>query len=149
MIVAAVLFGALLWQKGKEINNEQELINILGATYTALVCLSVNYYSTALPYVATERTVLHQENVAGMYSAWAYSFAQVAITYPTIGYYWSAYKVFWYFYTTFCTFLFFVYRGMFMVSVCPNLQTAVISTSTTYPLLHLFSGFFVFSLVNL
>lgn len=29
----------------------------------------------------------------------------LAITYPAINYYWSVYKVFWYFYTMFCTLL--------------------------------------------
>ncbi|KAH9766492.1 ABC transporter G family member 37 [Citrus sinensis] len=110
MIFAALLFGAVVWQKGKEINKEEDLIVILGSMYIAVIFLGVNYCSTVLPYVATERTVLYREKFAGMYSPWAYSFAQVtveipyimlhaiiyvAITYPAIGYYWSAYKVFW------------------------------------------------------
>lgn len=64
-----------------------------------------------------------------------------AITYPAIGYYWSAYKVFWYFYATFCTFLYFVYLGMLLVAVCPSLETASILAAACYPILNLFSGF--------
>ncbi|KAK2646926.1 hypothetical protein Ddye_022121 [Dipteronia dyeriana] len=109
MIFAAFLFGTLFWQKGKEINNEQDLFNILGSMYTASILLGIDNGSNAQPYVATERTVLYRENFAGMYSPWAYSFAQltievpylmvlsiiyVAITYPMIGFYWSVYKVF-------------------------------------------------------
>ncbi|KAK1592033.1 hypothetical protein Q3G72_018095 [Acer saccharum] len=108
MIFAAFLFGTLFWQKGKEINNEQDLFNLLGSLYTAVIFLGINNCSSAQPYVATERTVLYRENFAGMYSPWAYSFAQVtievpylmvqsiiyvAITYPMIGFYWSVYKV--------------------------------------------------------
>ncbi|GAY35559.1 hypothetical protein CUMW_017020, partial [Citrus unshiu] len=156
MIFAALLFGAVVWQKGKEINKEEDLIVILGSMYIAVIFLGVNYCSTVLPYVATERTVLYREKFAGMYSPWAYSFAQVtieipyimlhaiiyvAITYPAIGYYWSAYKVFWYFYATLCTFLYFVYLGMFLVSVCPGVEIASVLATAIYTILNLFSGF--------
>ncbi|KAI5574317.1 hypothetical protein BDE02_10G138200 [Populus trichocarpa] len=100
MIVASLLFGIVFWQKGKEINNEQDLINILGSMYIAVIFLGINNCSTVVPYVATERTVFYREKFAAMYSPWAYSLAQVtieipyvllqaflfvAITYPTIG----------------------------------------------------------------
>lgn len=65
----------------------------------------------------------------------------VAITYPAIGYYWSAYKVFWYFYATLCTFLYFVYLGMFLVSVCPGVEIASVLATAIYTILNLFSGF--------
>ncbi|KAL9410058.1 hypothetical protein AB3S75_043921 [Citrus x aurantiifolia] len=156
MIFAALLFGAVVWQKGKEINKEEDLFVILGSMYIAVIFLGVNYCSTVLPYVATEQTVLYREKFAGMYSPWAYSFAQVtieipyimlhaivyvAITYPSIGYYWSAYKVFWYFYATLCTFLYFVYLGMFLVSVCPGVEIASVLATAIYTILNLFSGF--------
>uniref|UniRef100_A0A5B6Z2Y3 Putative pleiotropic drug resistance protein 3-like n=1 Tax=Davidia involucrata TaxID=16924 RepID=A0A5B6Z2Y3_DAVIN len=156
MVVAALLFGALLWQKGKKINTEQDLFNILGSMYIAVIFLGINNCSTVLPHVATERTVLYREKFAGMYSSKAYSFAQVtieipyillqailytAITYPSIGYYWSANKVFWYFYATFCTFLYFVYLGMLIVSLSSNLQVASILATAVYTILNLLSGF--------
>ncbi|KAL3538281.1 hypothetical protein ACH5RR_001647 [Cinchona calisaya] len=64
-----------------------------------------------LPFVSTEQAVLYRERFAGMYASWAYALSQVIIeipyvfvqslifmliTYPMIGYYWSASKVFWY-----------------------------------------------------
>lgn len=58
-----------------------------------------------------------------------------------IGYYWSPYKVFWYFYATFCTFLYFVYLGMLIVSLSPNSQVASILATAAYTILNLFSGF--------
>ncbi|XP_050220411.1 pleiotropic drug resistance protein 3-like [Mercurialis annua] len=156
LILASILFGVVFWQKGQKIDNEQDLINVLGSMYIAVIFLGISYCSTVLPYVVTERTVLYREKFAGMYSPWAYSFAQViieipyillqsivyvAITYPTIGYEWSASKLFWYFYATFCTFLYFVYMGMLLVSLTPNLQVASILSTAVYTILNLFSGF--------
>ncbi|XWS08431.1 hypothetical protein CRYUN_Cryun40dG0002000 [Craigia yunnanensis] len=156
ILVSSLLFGAVFWQKAKEINNEQDLFNILGSIYVAFIFLGINNCSTVLPYVATERTVLYREKFAGMYSPWAYSFAQVAIeipyvalqailytviTYPAIGYYWSAYKVLWYLYASFCTFLYFVYLGMFIVSLSSNMEIASILATAVYTILNLFSGF--------
>ncbi|KAF5941434.1 hypothetical protein HYC85_019076 [Camellia sinensis] len=156
MIVAAALFGAVFWQRGQKINDEQDLFNILGSMFIAVLFLGINNCSTVLPHVATERNVLYREEFAGMYSSWAYSFAQVtievpyillqailyvAITYPLIGYHWSTFKVFWYFYATFCTFLYYVYLGMLIVSLSSNIQVASILASAVYTLLSLFSGF--------
>lgn len=72
----------------------------------------------------------------------------VAITYPTIGYTWSAYKVFWYFYATFCTFLYFVYLGMLIVSLSNNFEVASILATAVYTILNLFSGFLMPGPVN-
>lgn len=58
-------------------NTEQDLFNIFGSMYTAVIFLGINNCSTVLPYVATERTILYRERFAGMYSSKAYSFAQV------------------------------------------------------------------------
>ena len=65
----------------------------------------------------------------------------VVITYPTIGYHWTFYKVFWYFYTSFCTFLYFVYLGMLVVSLSSNIELASVLSSAIYTILNLFSGF--------
>lgn len=65
----------------------------------------------------------------------------VAITYPTIGYQWSIYKLFWYFYATFCTLLYFVYLGMLIVSLSTNVEVASILATAVYTILNLFSGF--------
>ncbi|KAK9991985.1 hypothetical protein SO802_026970 [Lithocarpus litseifolius] len=156
IIAAALLFGAVFWQKGKEINTEQDLFNILGSMYMAVIFLGLNNCSTVLPYVATERAVLYREKFAGMYSPNAYSFAQVimeipyvilqtilyvALTYPAIGFYWSAYKVFWYFYATFCTLLYYVYLGMLLVSISKSIDVASILAAAIYTILNIFSGF--------
>lgn len=76
-----------------------------------------------------------------------YSFIQavlyVVITYPMIGYDWSAYKIFWSFYGMFCTLLSFNYLGMLLVSLTPNVQVASIVASSAYTMLNLFSGFVI------
>lgn len=67
----------------------------------------------------------------------------VIITYPLIGLYWTASKVFWYFYAIFSTFLYFTYMGMLLVSLTPNFQVAAIISSACYTILSLFSGFII------
>lgn len=52
--------------------------------YIAVIFLGINYCSTILPYVATERAVLYREKFAGMYSSMAYSFAQVWIYFKQV-----------------------------------------------------------------
>lgn len=156
MVLLAIIVGVLFWQKGKSIENEKDLLSILGSMYIAVLFLGINNCSSVLPVVATERDVLYREKFAGMYSSKAYSLAQVtielpyilvqtilfvAITYPTIGYYWSVSKVFWYFFATFCTFLYFVYLGMLIVSLSANLQVASILAVAVYTALNLFAGF--------
>lgn len=58
-------------------NNQQDLFNILGYMYAGTIFTGINCCSSVIPFVAIERTVVYRENFAGMYSPWAYSFAQV------------------------------------------------------------------------
>ncbi|EEF43177.1 ATP-binding cassette transporter, putative [Ricinus communis] len=158
MIAGSIIFGALFWQQGKKINNQQDLLIIFGSMYAAVIFFGINNCSTALPYVVTERTVMYREKFAGMYSPWAYSFAQVlvelpymfaiaiiyvVITYPMVGYSMSAYKIFWAFYAVFCSLLSFNYMGRLIVSLTPNIQVASILASFSYAVLVLFSGLVV------
>lgn len=65
------------------------------------------------------------------------------ITYPMIGYNGSIYKIFWYTYTTFCTFLFFKYLGMMMIAITPTFPVATTLQSAFYSTFNLFAGFLV------
>ncbi|KAL3515878.1 hypothetical protein ACH5RR_022780 [Cinchona calisaya] len=158
ILFSSLVFGALFWDQGKKIDNQQSLFNILGSMFSAVMFCGINNSSSVLPYVSTERTVLYRERFAGMYASWAYALAQVAveipyilaqavtytiITYPMIGYYWSVYKVFWYFYTMFCTLLYFNYLGMLMVAITPSFPVAAILQSTFYTMFNLFAGLIV------
>ncbi|KAL4603910.1 hypothetical protein ACB092_10G157600 [Castanea dentata] len=155
-ILSSSLFGALLWQKGKKIESEMDIINIQGAMFILMQFMGICNCSGILPYIFTERNVAYRERFSGMYSLWAFSFAQVAveipyiffqaflfttITYPVIGFYWSAYKVFWYFYTMFSMLLFFSYFGMLFVSLTPTYLVASVFSGFSYTMLNLFSGF--------
>ncbi|CAL9014492.1 unnamed protein product [Prunus brigantina] len=154
----SLLFGALLWQKGQKIDGEQEFFNILGSMFVLLQCMGIGNCSSVLPFIATERNVVYRERFAGMYSSWAYSFSQViieipyiltqaalfsTITYPAIDFQWSLYKVFWYFYATFSTLLYFNYFGMLLVSLTPTYQVASVLASFCYTMFNLFSGFLI------
>ncbi|KAH9724096.1 ABC transporter G family member 37 [Citrus sinensis] len=148
---AQIYRESTLYQK-----NQQDVFNILGALFSAAVFFGIVNCSLVIPLVTTERTVLYRERFAGMYSPWAYSFAQVLvevpylfiqaviyviITYPMIGYHWSGYKIFWSFYGMFCNLLYFNYMGMLIVSLTPNIQVASILASSFYSMLNLFCGF--------
>ncbi|GAY65525.1 hypothetical protein CUMW_241790 [Citrus unshiu] len=157
-IAASFLFGFLFWNKGKEINNQQDLFNILGSLYASFIFLGSMNCSSALPYAASERTVMYREQSAGMYSPLAYAFAQVTveipylliqaalyviITYPMIGFYASAYKIFWNFYGMFCSMMSFSYLGLLLVALTPNVMAASILFSAFYTTYNLFAGFVI------
>ncbi|KAL5700491.1 drug-responsive transcription factor pdr3 [Ranunculus cassubicifolius] len=158
MIFASLLFAVLFWQKGKKIHDQQDLFNIIGAIYILVNCVGINNSTSVLPFIIKERTVLYREKFAGMYSSWAYSLAQVTIeipyiffltflfviiTYPTIGLYGSAYKVFWYFYSMFCTLLYFNFLGMMVVAWTATDQVARVVASFCFTMLNLFSGYLI------
>lgn len=71
----------------------------------------------------------------------AAAFVFIIITYPMMGFYWSAYKIFWYLYAFFMTMLYFNYLGMLLVALTPNELVAAILTSVFYTLFNLFSGY--------
>ncbi|KAK6233316.1 hypothetical protein SCA6_003389 [Theobroma cacao] len=157
-VIISLALGLIFWNQGKKINNQQNLFNIFGSMYSAVVFLGMNSSSSVQPSVATERVVMYRERFAGMYSSWAYALAQVTIevpylfiqalvfemiTYPMIGYYGSAYKVLWYFYAMFCTQLYFTFFGMLFVSLTPDVTIAGALSSFFYPMLNLFSGFLI------
>ncbi|XP_071932486.1 pleiotropic drug resistance protein 3-like [Coffea arabica] len=158
MFITSLIFGALFWKQGKKIKDQQSLFNMLASMFSAMFFCGVFNSSTILPYVSTERTVLYRERFAGMYATWAYTLAQVTIeipyvfiqvlaftviTYPMIGYYWSAYKVFWYMYSMFCTLLCYNCVGMTIVSITPSYPLAAVLQSAFYNIFYLFAGFLI------
>ncbi|XWS76714.1 hypothetical protein CRYUN_Cryun01aG0201500 [Craigia yunnanensis] len=157
-ILSSWLYGALLWQKGQNLLGEQDFFNIMGSMYVFMIFTGISNCSSVLPFITTQRTIVYRERFARMYSSWAYSLAQViieipyifleavlflTITYPAVNFYVSAYKVFWYFYTMFCTLLYYKYLGMMLVSLTPTYQVATIFASLCYTLMSLFSGYLI------
>lgn len=73
----------------------------------------------------------------------AQSIVYTAITYPLIGYYWSAHKVFWYLYSMFCTLLYYTYLGMVLIVITPSFPIAAVLQSAFYTSFNLFAGFLI------
>lgn len=155
-IILALFVGVLFWKHTEILNNEQDLLNVFGAMYTGVINVGAFNELLVIPFSTVERTVMYREKFAGMYSSWSYSFAQAAIEipyvfiqvllytliiYPSVGYYWTAHKLLWFFYTTFCSVLSYVYIGLLLVSLTPNVEVATILASLFNNMQSLFSGF--------
>ncbi|KAG5562970.1 hypothetical protein RHGRI_005644 [Rhododendron griersonianum] len=75
-IVIGAIFGFILWKKGQQMTKAQDLLNLMGAMYTALLFLGATNASSVQAIVNIERTVFYRERAAGMYSALPYAFSQ-------------------------------------------------------------------------
>ncbi|KAJ7974936.1 pleiotropic drug resistance protein 2 [Quillaja saponaria] len=151
--VIGVIFGLSFWNKGDKMNKEQDLLNLLGATYSAVLFLGGINKSSVQAVVAIERTVFYRERAADMYSALPYAFAQVVIEtiyiaiqtfiyslilFSMIGFHWQVGKFLLFYYFILMCFLYFTLYGMMTVALTPNHQFAAITMSFL-----LFSGFLV------
>ncbi|PIN20808.1 Pleiotropic drug resistance proteins (PDR1-15), ABC superfamily [Handroanthus impetiginosus] len=157
-IVIGIMFGVIFWQKGDQIYRQQDLLNMLGATYAAVLFLGATNASSVQSVVAIERTVFYRERAAGMYSELPYAFAQVAIEtiyvaiqtiiyslllYSMIGYHWTTEKFFYFYYFIFMCFTYFSMYGMMVVALTPGHQIAAIVMSFFLSFWNLFSGFLI------
>ncbi|XP_019424860.1 PREDICTED: ABC transporter G family member 39-like [Lupinus angustifolius] len=155
-IIMGLIFGAVFWNKGKMISEQQDLLNMFGGLYVAVVFLGFMNASAVQPIVDIERTVLYREKAAGMYSAFPYAISQVAIEgiyiiiqtvvyslilYSMIGLKWRADKFFWFYYYITTCFLYYTLYGMMAVALTPGYQVAAISMSFFMTLWNLFAGF--------
>ncbi|XP_010651917.2 pleiotropic drug resistance protein 2 [Vitis vinifera] len=157
-IVIGVLFGVIFWSKGDQIHKQQDLINLLGATYSAIIFLGASNAFAVQPVVAVERTVFYRERAAGMYSELPNAFAQVAIEtiyvavqtlvyalllYSMIGFHWKVDKFFYFYYFIFMSFTYFSMYGMMVTALTPGHQIAAIVSSFFLNFWNLFSGFLI------
>ncbi|KAI4365625.1 hypothetical protein MLD38_021591 [Melastoma candidum] len=155
-IVIGCIFGFIFWNKGQRTTNQQDLINLLGAMYAAVLFLGSSNATSVQPVVVIERTVFYRERAAGMYSELPYAFAQVAIEtiyvaiqtlvytlliYSMIGFQWTAGKFFWFYYYILMSYIYFAMYGMMVVALTPSLQIAAITMSFFLSFWSLFSGF--------
>ncbi|ONI01101.1 hypothetical protein PRUPE_6G121500 [Prunus persica] len=156
--VIGIIFGVIFWSKGDSLHKQQDLINLLGATYSAVLFLGAGNASAVQSVIAIERTVFYRERAAGMYSELPYAFAQVAIEtiyvaiqtfmyscilYSMIGYTWKVEKFLYFYYFVFMCFTYFTMNGMMMVALTPNSQIAAIVSSFFTNFWNLFSGFLI------
>ncbi|KAL9419245.1 hypothetical protein AB3S75_037074 [Citrus x aurantiifolia] len=156
--VIGALFGMIFWDKGEKTSKEQDLINLLGAMYSAVLFLGASNASSVTSVVAIERTVFYRERAAGMYSSLTYAFAQVSIEaiyvsiqtivyslllYSMIGFHWEVTKFLWFYFFMLMCFMYFTLYGMMLVALTPNQQIATILMSFFLSFWNLFSGFMV------
>ncbi|KAL4280604.1 hypothetical protein GQ457_03G028150 [Hibiscus cannabinus] len=153
-----IIFGMIFWDKGNKIHKEQDLMNLLGAMYSAVLFLGATNTSAVQSVVAIERTVFYREKAAGMYSPLPYAFAQVAIEaiyvsiqtlvyslllYTMIGFQMNMGKFFLFYYFILMCFMYFTLYGMMLVALTPNHQFAAIVMSFFLSFWNLFSGFLI------
>ncbi|KAF6166044.1 hypothetical protein GIB67_012941 [Kingdonia uniflora] len=157
-IVIGFLFGIVFWNKGQKMDNQQDLLNILGGMYAAVLFLGASNASAVQSVVSIERTVFYRERAAGMYSPLPYAFAQVAIEaiyvaiqtfvytmllYSMIGFHWELTKFLYFYYFILMCFIYFVMYGMMVVALTPAPQIAAICMSFFLSFWNLFSGFMI------
>ncbi|CAM0878459.1 unnamed protein product [Alopecurus aequalis] len=157
-LLNGLVFGTVFWQKGTKLESQQDLFNLLGATYAAVFFLGAANCITVQPVVAIERTVFYREKAAGMYSPLAYALAQTSVEiiynivqgclytiviYSMIGYEWKADKFFYFLFFIIQSFNYFTLFGMMLVALTPSAMLANILISFAMPLWNLFAGFLV------
>ncbi|XP_057981312.1 pleiotropic drug resistance protein 2-like isoform X2 [Malania oleifera] len=157
-IAIGILFGVIFWNKGQKTDKQQDLMNLLGALYSAVLFLGATNASAVQPIVSIERTVFYRERAAGMYSALPYAFAQVSVEaiyvavqtlvytlllYSMIGFEWKAAKFLWFYYYILMCFIYFTLYGMMVVALTPGHQIAAIAMSFFLSFWNLFSGFLI------
>ncbi|KAL6513704.1 Pleiotropic drug resistance protein 2 [Orobanche hederae] len=156
--VFGLIIGVIFWDKGTKMEKEQDVWNLMGAMYVAVLFLGGANASVVQGIVATERTAFYRERAAGMYSALPYAFAQVAIEtiyvaiqagvytfllYSMIGFEWTAAKFFLFYYFLFMCFVYFTMYGMMAVALTPSLQIAATFMYFFLNFWDLFSGFII------
>ncbi|MED6181540.1 ABC transporter G member 39 [Stylosanthes scabra] len=157
-ILIGLIFGLIFWNKAKNLHKQQDLMNLLGAMYSAVLFLGATNAASVQPVVSIERTVFYRERAAGMYSALPYAFGQVAIEaiynaiqtaiytillYSMMGFEWKAANFLWFYYYILMCFIYFTLYGMMVVALTPGHQVAAICMSFFLSFWNLFSGFLI------
>uniref|UniRef100_A0A0D9VF50 ABC transporter domain-containing protein n=1 Tax=Leersia perrieri TaxID=77586 RepID=A0A0D9VF50_9ORYZ len=139
-------------------DTQQDLYNLLGATYAAIFFIGATNCMSVQPVVSIERAVLYRESAAGMYSPLSYAFAQASvefiynslqailytvIIYAMIGYDWKANKFFYFLFFIVSSFNYFTFFGMMLVACTPSALLANILITFALPLWNLFAGFLI------
>ncbi|KAJ4847789.1 hypothetical protein Tsubulata_003348 [Turnera subulata] len=156
--VIGILFGLIFWKKGQQTSKMQDLLNLFGAMYAAVLFLGATNAAAVQSIVAIERTVFYRERAAGMYSPLPYAFAQVAIEtiyvaiqtifyalilFSMVGFKWSVAKFLWFWYFILMSFIYFTLYGMMVVAMTPAPQIGAILMSFFLSFWNLFSGFMI------
>ncbi|KAL6840735.1 hypothetical protein ACP4OV_029599 [Aristida adscensionis] len=152
------VFGTVFWRKGKNVETQQDLLNLLGATYAAVFFLGAANLLSVLPVLTIERTVFYREKAAGMYSPLSYAFALTVVEfvynaaqgilytiliYAMIGYEWKAEKFFYFLFFIIASFIYITTYGAMLVTCTPSQMLASILVSFTLTQWNIFAGFLI------
>ncbi|KAK7284893.1 hypothetical protein RJT34_19647 [Clitoria ternatea] len=155
-VAIGLLFGLIFWNKAKNIGKQQDLFNLLGAMYSAVLFLGTMNAMGVQPIINVERTVLYRERAAGMYSTLSYAVGQVLIEaiynsiqtaiytiiiYPMMGFEWKAGKFFLFYYFMLMCYIYYTLYGMMIIALTPSYQIASICNSFFVSIWNVFSGF--------
>ncbi|PAN14215.1 hypothetical protein PAHAL_2G391800 [Panicum hallii] len=153
-----IVFGTVFWRMGKNVETQQDLNSLLGATYACIFFLGSANLLTAIPVFSIERTVFYREKAAGMFSPLSYAFALTAVEslyciaqgvlytipiYAMIGYEWKADKFFYFLFFFTACFLYFSMFGAMLVACTPSQVLATILVSIILTCWNIFSGFLI------
>ncbi|CAI5480132.1 unnamed protein product [Closterium sp. Yama58-4] len=156
--IMALLVGGVFFGLGKQRGTQQQLLNVMGAMYTASLFMGWNNAASVQPIVAIERTVFYRERAAGLYGAVPYALAQGAIeipyvlvqtviysliTYAMIQFEWTAGKFWWYTLFMFLTLFYFTCYGLMAIAISPNEQLAMVISGFFFSFWNLLCGFLI------
>ncbi|CAI5954152.1 unnamed protein product [Closterium sp. NIES-64] len=157
-VVMALLIGGVYCGQGQQRSTQQQVLNLMGAMYTAAIFMGWNNSGSIQPIVAVERTVFYRERAAGLYGAIPYALAQGAIdvpyvlvqtfiysliTYAMIQFEWTASKFWWYTLFMFLTLFYFTCYGLMSIAISPNEQISMVFSSFCVSSWNLLCGFLI------
>ncbi|CAI7919221.1 unnamed protein product [Closterium sp. NIES-54] len=157
-VVMALLIGGVYFGQGQQCSTQQQVLNLMGAMYTAAIFMGWNNSASIQPIVAVERTVFYRERAAGLYGAIPYALAQGAIevlyvlvqtgiysliTYAMIQFEWTAGKFWWYTLFMFLTLFYFTCYGLMAIAISPNEQLSIVFSSFCVSSWNLLCGFLI------
>ncbi|CAI5536089.1 unnamed protein product, partial [Closterium sp. Naga37s-1] len=157
-VVMALLIGGVYCGQGQQRSTQQQVLNLMGAMYTAAIFMGWNNSASIQPIVGVERTVFYRERAAGLYGAIPYALAQGAIevpyvlvqtfiysliTYAMIQFEWTAGKFWWYTLFMFLTLFYFTCYGLMAIAISPNEQISMVFSSFCVSSWNLLCGFLI------
>ncbi|KAK9820341.1 hypothetical protein WJX72_009201 [[Myrmecia] bisecta] len=160
----ALLVGSILWNVGGAYSSNdgtrdvQNIGNILGALYLAVLFLGIINSRTVQPVASHERSVMYRERAAGMYNELPFAVAQCiveipynlvqticfsAVAYFMMGFALTAAKFFWFVFIIFLTLNLMAFYGIMGVYITPDLIAGSVLSSFFYGFWNVFAGFII------
>ncbi|CAI5475227.1 unnamed protein product [Closterium sp. Yama58-4] len=152
----ALLIGGVFFGFGNTRDTPQQIVNVMGALYTAALFLGWSNLASIQPMLAVERSIYYRERGAGMYGAVPYALAQGAIelpylviqavvysliTYAMIRFEWTPVKFVMYLLFQFLTLLYFTCFGMMTSAITPAEGLGTLLSAFIYSFWNLLCGF--------